>query len=253
MSRRALRNAAEQPPSTSGTPHGRAPRWSLRASLVAAAAFAVAAPVVIAAADPASAPRQVDTEVTTAEVAPEPSPKAAAAEARLQEEGPVGISHLGAHALLRAAGTGHELTKITVPATTSTTTTSSTAPAPEEPAAKERVEQKAPAPEPEPAVAAAPAPAPEPQPAPPPPAPPVNAGSVWDSLAQCEASGNWHINTGNGYYGGLQFSLSSWRAVGGTGYPHEHSREHQIAMGERLRANGGWGHWPSCSRQLGLR
>ena len=81
----------------------------------------------------------------------------------------------------------------------------------------------------------------------------VPAGGVWDRLAQCESGGNWAINTGNGYYGGLQFSLSSWRGVGGTGYPHEASRETQIAMGERLRANGGWGHWPACSRKLGLR
>ena len=84
-------------------------------------------------------------------------------------------------------------------------------------------------------------------------APAVPAGSPWDALAQCEAGGNWAINTGNGYYGGLQFSLSSWRAVGGTGYPHEHSRETQIAMGERLRAAQGWGAWPACSRKLGLR
>jgi hypothetical protein len=86
------------------------------------------------------------------------------------------------------------------------------------------------------------------------PAPaPVSSGSVWDSLAQCESGGNWSINTGNGYYGGLQFSLSSWQAVGGTGYPHEHSRETQIAMGEKLRAIQGWGAWPSCSSRLGLR
>lgn len=73
----------------------------------------------------------------------------------------------------------------------------------------------------------------------------------WDRLAQCEAGGNWAINTGNGYYGGLQFSLSSWRAVGGTGLPSEHSREIQIAMGQRLHASGGWGHWPGCSRSFG--
>lgn len=84
-------------------------------------------------------------------------------------------------------------------------------------------------------------------------APAVPAGSVWDALAQCEAGGNWAINTGNGYYGGLQFSASSWRAVGGTGLPHQHSRETQIAMGERLRAAQGWGAWPACSRKLGLR
>jgi hypothetical protein len=81
----------------------------------------------------------------------------------------------------------------------------------------------------------------------------VGGGSVWDALAKCEAGGNWAINTGNGYYGGLQFSASSWRAVGGTGLPHQHSRETQIAMGERLKARQGWGAWPSCTRKLGLR
>ena len=76
---------------------------------------------------------------------------------------------------------------------------------------------------------------------------------IWDDLAQCEAGGNWHINTGNGYYGGLQFALRSWRAVGGTGYPHQHSREEQIRRGEKLLQIQGWGAWPSCSRQLGYR
>jgi hypothetical protein len=76
---------------------------------------------------------------------------------------------------------------------------------------------------------------------------------VWDRLAKCESGGNWSINTGNGYYGGLQFSLSSWRAVGGSGYPHHHSKLEQIRRGERLQALQGWGAWPSCSRQLGLR
>jgi hypothetical protein len=87
---------------------------------------------------------------------------------------------------------------------------------------------------------------------PPTTSPPVGQG-VWDDLAKCEAGGNWAINTGNGYYGGLQFSASSWRAVGGTGLPHEHSRETQIEMGKRLQARQGWGAWPSCSRKLGLR
>lgn len=86
----------------------------------------------------------------------------------------------------------------------------------------------------------------------PPPAPP-RPWSVWDQLAECESGGNWAINTGNGYYGGLQFSLTSWRAVGGTGFPHEHSREEQIRRGEALRALQGWGAWPGCSRKLGLR
>jgi hypothetical protein len=76
---------------------------------------------------------------------------------------------------------------------------------------------------------------------------------VWLDLAQCEAGGNWAANTGNGYYGGLQFSLGSWEAVGGSGYPHEHSRDHQIEMGRRLQAQQGWGAWPHCSEKLGLR
>lgn len=87
-----------------------------------------------------------------------------------------------------------------------------------------------------------------------PPAPvsaPANAG-VWDQLAACESGGNWSINTGNGYYGGLQFSLSSWRGVGGQGYPHQASKAEQIRRGEMLRASGGWGHWPACSAKLGL-
>jgi len=85
------------------------------------------------------------------------------------------------------------------------------------------------------------------------PAPAVSGGSVWDALAKCEAGGNWSINTGNGYYGGLQFSAGSWRAMGGSGLPHQASREQQIAMGEKLKAAQGWGAWPSCSRKLGLR
>lgn len=76
---------------------------------------------------------------------------------------------------------------------------------------------------------------------------------VWDDLARCESGGNWSIDTGNGFYGGLQFSLNSWRAVGGSGYPHQHSREEQIRRGDRLQQLQGWGAWPSCSQQLGLR
>jgi len=77
--------------------------------------------------------------------------------------------------------------------------------------------------------------------------------TVWDRLAQCESGGNWAINTGNGYYGGLQFSLSTWRAYGGPGYPHQQSRETQIAIATKLRdASGGYGAWPHCSSSLGL-
>ena len=87
------------------------------------------------------------------------------------------------------------------------------------------------------------------------PAPTANyasGGTVWDSLAQCESGGNWAINTGNGYYGGLQFSLSTWQAYGGSGMPHQNSREAQIAVAERIQAGQGWGAWPSCASQLGL-
>ena len=84
--------------------------------------------------------------------------------------------------------------------------------------------------------------------------PVVESGNtVWDRLAQCESGGNWHINTGNGYYGGLQFSLGTWRANGGTGYPHQASREEQIRIATRVRdAAGGYGAWPACASKLGL-
>jgi uncharacterized protein YabE (DUF348 family) len=83
--------------------------------------------------------------------------------------------------------------------------------------------------------------------------PAVASGGVWDQLAQCEAGGNWAMNNGNGFYGGLQFNLSTWRHYGGSGMPHQNSREQQIAIGERVQAAQGWGAWPSCSRKLGLR
>lgn len=80
----------------------------------------------------------------------------------------------------------------------------------------------------------------------------VSDGSVWDRLAQCESGGNWAINTGNGFYGGLQFTLSSWRAVGGSGYPNQASRDEQIARAKILQSRQGWGAWPACSAKLGL-
>lgn len=76
---------------------------------------------------------------------------------------------------------------------------------------------------------------------------------VWYDLAQCESGGNWSINTGNGYYGGLQFSLATWESVGGSGYPHEHPAATQIDFGRTLQARQGWGAWPHCSEKLGLR
>jgi uncharacterized protein YabE (DUF348 family) len=81
----------------------------------------------------------------------------------------------------------------------------------------------------------------------------VPGNSVWDRLAGCESGGNWSINTGNGYYGGLQFSLSTWRAYGGAGMPHQASRAAQIAVAERVRAGQGWGAWPACTAKLGIR
>lgn len=81
----------------------------------------------------------------------------------------------------------------------------------------------------------------------------VSGGGVWDRLAQCESGGNWAINTGNGFYGGLQFTLSSWRAVGGTGMPNQASKAEQIARAQMLQALQGWGAWPVCSIKAGLR
>ncbi len=81
----------------------------------------------------------------------------------------------------------------------------------------------------------------------------AGGNTVWDALAQCESGGNWAINTGNGYYGGLQFNAGTWAAYGGTGLPHQHSREEQIAVATRLRnAAGGYGAWPGCAAKLGL-
>ncbi|MDG4859182.1 transglycosylase family protein [Streptomyces sp. T-3] len=73
--------------------------------------------------------------------------------------------------------------------------------------------------------------------------------SEWDAVAQCEAGGNWSINTGNGYYGGLQFSASTWAAHGGTAYAataDQASKSQQIAVAEKVLASQGKGAWPSC-------
>lgn len=79
-------------------------------------------------------------------------------------------------------------------------------------------------------------------------------GGVWDRIAQCESGGNWHINTGNGYYGGLQFSASTWRAYGGSAYAATAdgaSREQQIAVATKVQGAQGWGAWPVCSGRAG--
>jgi LysM repeat protein len=77
--------------------------------------------------------------------------------------------------------------------------------------------------------------------------------SAWDKLAQCESGGNWSINTGNGYYGGIQFNARTWHAFGGTGLPHQASKAQQIAVAERTLAAQGWNAWPACSRKMGVR
>ncbi|MFE3638352.1 transglycosylase family protein [Streptomyces sp. NPDC059168] len=77
---------------------------------------------------------------------------------------------------------------------------------------------------------------------------------VWDRIAQCESGGDWHINTGNGYYGGLQFSAGTWRAYGGGAYAptaDQASRSAQIAVAAKVQQAQGWGAWPVCSGRAG--
>ncbi|WP_328934566.1 MULTISPECIES: transglycosylase family protein [unclassified Streptomyces] len=77
---------------------------------------------------------------------------------------------------------------------------------------------------------------------------------VWDRIAQCESGGNWHINTGNGYYGGLQFSAGTWRAYGGSAYAataDQASKSAQIAVAGKVQRAQGWGAWPVCSVRAG--
>ena len=75
----------------------------------------------------------------------------------------------------------------------------------------------------------------------------AGGGTIWDQIAQCESGGNWAANTGNGYYGGLQFNLGTWQSYGGSGRPDQNSREQQIAVAERVAAaEGGYGAWPVC-------
>lgn len=84
--------------------------------------------------------------------------------------------------------------------------------------------------------------------------------SVWDQLAQCESGGNWSANTGNGFYGGLQFTAATWRNAAAhvgvkAAYAYQASREDQIKAAVWLKNNAtsGWGQWPACSAKLGLR
>jgi uncharacterized protein YabE (DUF348 family) len=88
---------------------------------------------------------------------------------------------------------------------------------------------------------------PAPAPAPAPTSNYAGGSSAWDRIAACESGGNWAANTGNGYYGGLQFNLGTWHSYGGSGRPDQNSREAQIAVAERVRAaEGGYGAWPVC-------
>lgn len=78
-------------------------------------------------------------------------------------------------------------------------------------------------------------------------------GTRWDRLAQCESSGRWSTNSGNGFSGGLQSTRSTWKANGGRGMPHEATRAQQIRVAERVLERQGWTAWPACSRKLGYR
>ncbi|WP_245549739.1 resuscitation-promoting factor [Gordonia effusa] len=87
-------------------------------------------------------------------------------------------------------------------------------------------------------------------------APYVPPGSVWDALAQCESTGNWAINNGNGFYGGIQFDAGTWLRWGGGKYAPRAdlaTREEQIDIAKKTLAAQGWGAWPACSSSLGLR
>lgn len=77
----------------------------------------------------------------------------------------------------------------------------------------------------------------------------ADSGVNWDAVAACESGGNWGIATGNGYYGGLQFTMGTWHAHGGSGSPASASREEQIRVAENVRASQGMGAWPVCGRR----
>ncbi len=84
--------------------------------------------------------------------------------------------------------------------------------------------------------------------------PPITNGGTWDALSKCEAGGNWAINTGNGFFGGVQFDQNTWERNGGLRYAPRAdlaTREEQIAIAEVTRARQGWGAWPTCSARLG--
>lgn len=82
-----------------------------------------------------------------------------------------------------------------------------------------------------------------------PPAPVQTSSVNWDAVARCESGGNWAINTGNGYYGGLQFTMGTWRANGGAGSPHNAPKSEQIRVAENVLNRQGIGAWPACGRR----
>ncbi|MCI4675204.1 transglycosylase family protein [Candidatus Mycolicibacterium alkanivorans] len=79
----------------------------------------------------------------------------------------------------------------------------------------------------------------------------ADSGVNWDAIAQCESGGKWGADSGNGFYGGLQFKQATWAANGGVGTPHQASREEQIRVAENVMQKQGLGAWPSCSKNAG--
>lgn len=80
--------------------------------------------------------------------------------------------------------------------------------------------------------------------------------SKWEALAECESGGDWSINTGNGFYGGLQFTPQTWAGFGGTQYAsqaNQATKEQQIEIAKKVQAEQGWGAWPACTSKLGYR
>ena len=77
----------------------------------------------------------------------------------------------------------------------------------------------------------------------------AESGVDWDAVAACESGGNWSTATGNGYYGGLQFTMGTWHANGGSGSPQRASREEQIRVAENVLRSQGIGAWPACGRR----
>ena len=87
-------------------------------------------------------------------------------------------------------------------------------------------------------------------------APSAQKDATWDKLAECESTGNWQADTGNGFKGGLQFTPSTWKRFGGTEFaptPDQASREEQIAVAKKVHGEQGWKAWPACTKKFGWR